>query len=116
MSAANGGRSWTRLPGSPNSTRKSPSSRELEVVRERIEREELLLVELSKRLGELKREREQALQYEKWQKQLAYFQASRSAAQMNERRRELGTLQNVIGEQNTALGRIASDRALKRTN
>jgi chromosome segregation protein len=86
---------------------------ELEIVRERVEREELLLVELNRRLSELKREREQALEYEKWQKQLDYFQSCRSAAQLNDRRKELGTLQNVIEEQNTALGRIASDRGLE---
>ena len=93
--------------------KKQQSLGELEIVRERIEREEMLLVELNKRLSELKREREHALEYQKWQKELEFFQASRSAAQMNERRKELGTIQKVIEDQNIALSRIASDRGLE---
>ena len=58
----------------------------------RIEREELLLIELSKRANELKREREHALEYQKWQKELAYYQNCRAAAQLHDRVRELNTL------------------------
>ena len=48
--------------------KKEQALRELDVVRERIEREELLLLELSKRVNESKKEREHALEYQKWQK------------------------------------------------
>ncbi len=61
--------------------KKQQSLSELDIVRERIEREELLLIELTRRVNELKREREHALEYQKWQKDLAYFQNCRAAAQ-----------------------------------
>ena len=46
-------------------TKKQQSLAELEIVRERIEREELLLIELGRRANELKKEREHALEYQK---------------------------------------------------
>ena len=49
--------------------KKQQSLSELDVVRERIEREELLLIELRKRANELKKEREHALEYQKCQKE-----------------------------------------------
>ena len=52
--------------------KKDQAISELEVVRERIEREELLLHELAERLAELFREREQALIYRKWEGSAPY--------------------------------------------
>src|SRR5208337_1694970 len=53
---------------------------ELEVVRERIEREELLLNELNQRLSELKQEREQALLYKDLENKQKFLQSARFAA------------------------------------
>ncbi|MEA2034675.1 MAG: chromosome segregation protein SMC [Euryarchaeota archaeon] len=72
---------------------------ELEIVRERIEREELLLHELNIRMGELKAEREQALKYRDWQGKLDYFKGCLSAAQLHERERELFALQQLITDE-----------------
>ena len=72
--------------------KKQQSLSELDIVRERIEREELLLLELTKRVNELKREREHALEYQKWQKDLLFFQNCRAAAQLHDREKELASL------------------------
>jgi chromosome segregation protein len=93
--------------------KKEQALRELDIVRERIEREELLLIELQKRTNELKREREHALEYQKWQKELLFFQNCRSAAQLHDREKELGTLLHVTDEQKIALSRIDADRSLE---
>ncbi len=94
-------------------TKKQQSLGELDIVRERIEREELLLLELTKRANELKREREHALEYQKWQKDLTYFQNCRAAAQLHDRVRELTTLQQSTDEHKLRLTRIAADRGLE---
>ena len=62
---------------------------ELEIVRERIEREELLLIGLNHRLVELKQEREQALKYQEWQNKLRFFESARLAATIREREKGL---------------------------
>jgi len=94
-------------------TKKQQSLAELDIVRERIEREELLLIELSRRANELKREREHALEYQKWQKELSYFQNCRSVAQLHDREKELRTLTQSAEEHRIQLTRIASDRGLE---
>jgi len=94
-------------------TKKQQSLAELEIVRERIEREELLLIELTKRVNELKREREHALEYQKWQKDLAYFQNCRAAAQLHDRVKELTTLLRSTEEHQLQLTRIAADRSIE---
>ncbi|WAC04742.1 MAG: chromosome segregation protein SMC [Methanoregula sp.] len=94
-------------------SKKEQALRELDIVRERIEREELLLLELQKRTNELKREREHALEYQKWQKELTFFQNCRSAAQLHDREKELGTLIRVSEEQKISLSRIEADRGLE---
>ena len=94
-------------------TKKQQSLAELDIVRERIEREELLLIELSRRANELKREREHALEYQKWQKELSHFQNCRSAAQLHDREKELRTLTQSAEEHRIQLARIASDRGLE---
>jgi chromosome segregation protein len=93
--------------------KKQQSLSELDIVRERIEREELLLIELTRRVHELKREREHALEYQKWQKDLAYFQNCRAAAQLHEREKELTSLQRSSEEHIIQLTRIAADRSLE---
>jgi len=77
--------------------KKDQALQELEVVRERIDREEVLLHELDQRLAELATERERALEYRKWQDHLKRFQECRSAAELAEKERELSTLLEVIG-------------------
>ncbi|MFA5268117.1 MAG: chromosome segregation protein SMC [Methanoregula sp.] len=94
-------------------TKKQQSLAELDIVRERIEREELLLIELTKRANELKKEREHALEYQKWQKDLAYFQNCRAAAQLHDRIKELSTLQQSTEDHKLRLTRIASDKGLE---
>ena len=94
-------------------SKKQQALSELDIVRERIEREELLLIELSKRANELKREREHALEYQKWQKDLSYFQNCRSAAQLHDREKELRSLLRSTDEHNIQLSRISSDRSLE---
>ncbi|KQC03781.1 MAG: chromosome segregation protein SMC [Methanoculleus sp. SDB] len=91
--------------------KKGQSLAELEVVRERIEREELLLRELTARLEDLKSEREQALQYRHWQEQLEYYQGCLSAAQLRDRIRELDTLRQMVAEQTVEIGTIEQRRA-----
>jgi len=93
--------------------KKQQSLSELDIVRERIEREELLLIELTKRVNELKREREHALEYQKWQKDLVYFQNCRAAAQLHDREKELTSLQRSTEEHTIQLTRIAADRGLE---
>jgi len=83
---------------------------ELEVVRERIEREELLLRELSLRLEELASEREQALKYRHWQDRLEFFRGCRSAAQLREYERDHAQLFQMIGQQQRELEGIADRR------
>lgn len=84
---------------------------ELEVVRERIEREELLLRELSLRLEELASEREQALKYRHWQDTLEFFRGCRSAAQLGEYERDHAQLFQLIDQRQRELGGIADRRA-----
>jgi chromosome segregation protein len=86
---------------------------ELEVVRERIEREEMLLIELNHRLTELKQEREQALKYQEWQNKLRFFESARLAATIREREKELLALSGLIGEQDIEIQRILSDRSIE---
>ena len=93
--------------------KKDQALRELDVVRERIEREELLLIELQKRVNELKRERTHALEYQKWQKELEFYKTCRSAAKLHDQEKELATLLRVSEEQKIALSRIEADRSLE---
>ncbi len=83
---------------------------ELEVVRERIEREELVLTELTRRLGELESEREQAIKYREWQKKLDELEGCRSSALLSERKRELVTLDDIIAGHETDLGQAGEKK------
>jgi chromosome segregation protein len=93
--------------------KKAQSLSELDVVRERIEREELLLLELGKRANELKRERTHALEYQKIQADLTYYQNCRAVAQLHEREKELASLLRSTEDHQIQIGRIASDRSLE---
>ena len=93
--------------------KKQQSLSELDIVRERIEREELLLLELVRRVNELKREREHALEYQKWQKDLSFFQNCRAAAQLHDREKELASLMRSTEEHRIVLTRIGADRSLE---
>jgi len=94
-------------------SKKEQALRELDVVRERIEREELLLIELQKRVNDLKKERTCALEYQKWQKELAFYSACRSAAKLHDQEKELATLLKVSEDQKIALSRIEADRSIE---
>ena len=82
---------------------------ELEVVRERIEREEILLGELSARLDALQREREQAIEYRRWQEQLEHLGRCRGAALVRQKEREVGTLHDLMRDQQTEIARITGE-------
>lgn len=94
-------------------SKKEQAIGELEVVRERLEREELLLHEFSRRLDELFREREEALRYREWSEKLRTFESCRSAAFLNAREKDLAGLLSLIADQQLALDRIDSDRSLE---
>lgn len=83
---------------------------ELEVVRERIEREELLLTELIRRLGELEGEREQAIRYRELETKLDELRECRSCALLNERKREFVSLNDIIGGHEVDLGQAGEKK------
>ena len=93
--------------------KKQQALAELDVVRLRIEREELLLVELGKRAHELKKERAHALEYQKWQKELSFYQNCRAAAQLHDREKELATLLRSTEDHQIQISRIDADRSLE---
>ncbi len=80
---------------------------ELEVVRERIEREEILLNELAARLDALQHEREQALEHRRWQEDLEHLNRCRGAALVRQKEQEIGTLHALAHDQQEVLGQTA---------
>jgi chromosome segregation protein len=82
---------------------------ELEVVRERIEREEILLGELAARLDALQHEREQAIEYRRWQEQLEHFGRCRGAALVRQKEQEIGTLHDLMRDQQAEVVRITGE-------
>ena len=82
---------------------------ELEVVRERIEREEILLSELVARLDALQHEREQAVVYRQRQEELEHLERCRGAALVRQKEQEIGTLHDLMLDQQAALGRTAGE-------
>jgi chromosome segregation protein len=88
---------------------------ELEVVRERLEREELLLNELVERLDALQHEREQAMEYRRWQDELEHLERCRGAALVRQKEQEIGTLHDLMRDQQAALARTGGEvEAVKR--
>jgi chromosome segregation protein len=84
-------------------SKKDAALRELEVVRERIEREELMLHELDTRLAELEGERDRAVEYRALLDKIHHFEGCRSAAELREREKELLALRELSGDQGKAL-------------
>ncbi|QYZ79682.1 chromosome segregation protein SMC [Methanofollis formosanus] len=89
---------------------------ELEVVRERIEREEVVLFELNARLEELKHEREQALAYRHWQEEFEHFKSCRAAAQLRDMEKEHASILSKTAEAETDLERALSDLGIEQND
>ena len=83
---------------------------ELEIVRERIEREELLLAELERRLKDLEKERAQAVRYREWSEKLEYFRACHSFAKLKEKKNELNAIRELIISQKEEIEKITSKK------
>lgn len=83
---------------------------ELEIVRERIEREELLLAELERRLRDLENERAQAVKYREWSDKLEYFRSCYSSAKLREKKNELGAIRELILSQKEEIEKISSKK------
>ncbi|HZD44157.1 MAG TPA: chromosome segregation protein SMC, partial [Methanomicrobiales archaeon] len=84
-------------------SKKDQAISELEIVRERIEREELLLRELAERLRELERERERAIEHRNLQENLSHLETCLGAARFREKKQELSTIRDLIAEQSGSL-------------
>ncbi len=89
--------------------KREQSFSELEIVRERIEREEIILHELAARLDELQQEREQALEYQRWQGELERLERCRGAALVRRKEQEVATLQELVQGQNASLLRTGEE-------
>lgn len=90
--------------------RRAQALAELEVVRERVEREELLLTEASHRLEELAGEREQALIHQQLTRQRSELEDARVAAELAEKEKELASLAVITEEQRIEVTRLEEDR------
>lgn len=91
--------------------RRDQALAELEVVRDRVEREELLLLEASRRLEELAVEREQALVHQQLTQQLAEYADSRAAAELAEKEKEQGALASLTDGHRLESARLEEDRS-----
>ncbi|MGD9937847.1 MAG: chromosome segregation protein SMC [Methanoregulaceae archaeon] len=91
--------------------RRNQAFAELEVVKERIEREELLLREASRRLEELSVEREQALVHKQLTEELAAYEDCRAAAELAEKEKERTALLSLIEEHRLDAARLDGDRS-----
>jgi chromosome segregation protein len=90
--------------------KKEQALQELEVVRERIEREEIVLRELQSRLEELTAERERAVDYRELQEEIGRLERSRMNAALKGKERELEALLQVMEEKNRELETIQGQR------
>jgi chromosome segregation protein len=84
---------------------------ELEVVRERIEREELMLHELDTRLLELEAERDRAVEYRSHLDKIHRFEVCRSAAELRQREKEILAVRELSAGQGKALGKAKAAAA-----
>ncbi len=91
--------------------KREQSMAELEVVRWRIEREEILLHELIERQELLKVEREAALAFRRLQDELDSFIAKRNVVKLREKKREEIEITGMIADTDRALSRINDDIA-----
>jgi len=96
-------------------TKKEQALSELEIVRERIEREEIILRELSSRLAELEQERERAVAYRKLQDEIAQLEGCKVAAKLNSKEHDHVMLEQVIAEQKQTLTQLQDQRQKKET-
>jgi condensin subunit Smc len=92
-------------------SKKEQALQELDVVRERIEREEIVLRELQSRLEELTAERERAVDYRRLQEEIGRLERSRMTAALKGKERELGALLQVMEEKNRELEHILDQRS-----
>ncbi len=92
-------------------SKKEQALQELEVVRERIEREEIVLRELQSRLEELTAERERAVEYRQLQDEIGRLERSRMNAALHGKERELEALLQVMEEKNRELEHIETQAA-----
>ncbi|HJK01277.1 MAG TPA: chromosome segregation protein SMC [Methanocorpusculum sp.] len=79
---------------------------ELDLVRARIEREELLLADLAVRIDELKNDREDAIKYQNLQGKLDYYRSAQDITKLRALERDLSTLSLVKTDQEAKLFRI----------
>jgi len=86
---------------------------ELEIVRERIEREELLLAELERRIKDLEKERAQAVKYREWSEKLEYFRSCHSFAKLKERKNELSAIRELILSQKEEIEKVSSKKVIE---
>ncbi|HJJ55849.1 MAG TPA: AAA family ATPase, partial [Methanocorpusculum sp.] len=86
--------------------KKEQALTELEQVKSRIEREELLLSDLKARIEELDKDRKGALKYQKLQEQLEHFRAIKSVAELKNLEHELSTISVAKQEQTTLLNQL----------
>ncbi len=91
--------------------RRDQALAELEVVKDRVEREELLLQEASRRLEELAVEREQALVHQQLTQQLAEYADSRAAAELAEKEKEQVALASLTDGHRLESARLEEDRS-----
>lgn len=82
---------------------------ELEVVRERVEREEILLIELAARLEALQRERKEAIEHRRWQEHLEHYRQCRGAALVRQKEKEIAALRDLMQSQQAEIVRVSSD-------
>jgi chromosome segregation protein len=91
-------------------SKREQALQELEVVRERIEREEIVLRELQSRLEELTAERERAVDYRRLQEEINCLERYRLAAALKGKERELDALLQILQEKKGELDRLGEDR------
>ncbi|MDD1678214.1 MAG: chromosome segregation protein SMC, partial [Methanomicrobiales archaeon] len=91
-------------------SKREQALQELEVVRERIEREEIVLRELQSRLVELTAEREKAVDYRRLQEEIGRLERSRMTAALKGKERELDALLQVMEEKSQELEKIQGQR------
>ncbi|MBQ3718947.1 MAG: chromosome segregation protein SMC [Methanomicrobium sp.] len=96
--------------------KKEQSLSELDIVRDRIEREELLLAELEKRLSELETEKAQAEKYRELSAKLEYYNSCLSAAKLRDCEAELLGIATLEADQEAKLFKLNDDRAAAEEN
>jgi chromosome segregation protein len=84
---------------------------ELEIVRERIEREELLLHELTERLSALEKEREDALKYRELSELAEKLEGLMAAALLGAKERESGSLTEARNAHEKEIERISTEKS-----